>query len=164
MPPASSSARPTRGQLRIRRPPGTESRGIPVAPSAPSRGRPLVLVACVAVVGVVVAVAAWFVVSGRQSPTPATTTVRVSPTPTLTPVQRPTTNAFVDRLPSTTLQYALVSSEPEPAWVDAGAIEAYVEQFSDGGSGTFTLRAGQWSTAEAADAAFLAFTAGAERP
>lgn len=163
---SSPSARPRRSPLRIRRPPGTESAGVPQVPQMPSQRRPrLLLLVSIAVVAVVVAVGAWLVLGGRDTPAATATTERIaSPTPTLAPVQRPATTAFAERLPSTVLQYALVSSSDNLDWLAAGALEAYLEEFGDGGSATLTLRAGQWATAEEATAAFTAFTADAEPP
>ncbi|MCL2089904.1 MAG: hypothetical protein FWH11_01545 [Micrococcales bacterium] len=157
---SSPSAHPRRS-LRIRRPPGTESAGTPQVPQVPAgRGRPrrLVLVA-VAVVTVVVAVAAWFVVGGRDTLTAATERVP-SPTPTLSPAPR-STLPFATVLPSTVLQYALLASADNGEWLAVGALEAYLEEFGDGGSSTFTLRAGQWATVDEAATAFDGFTAGA---
>ena len=44
------------------------------------------------------------------------------------------------------LQYALATSAPDAEWQAAGALEAYTETYTDGGSGTVTVRAGQWET------------------
>lgn len=163
---STPSARPRRSPLRTRRPPGTESAGTPQVPQVPARRRPrwLLLVAAV-VVAAVIGVAVWFVVGGRSTPEASATTLRVaSPTPTIAPVPRTATTPFAAVLPSTVLQYALVSSSDNGDWVAAGALEAYLEEFGDGGSGTFTLRAGQWATAEEATAAFTTFTADATPP
>lgn len=160
---SSPAARPKRSLLPTRRPPGTASAGTPQVPRVPAgRGGPrrLVLIA-IAVVAVVVAVAAWLVVGGRDTSAVTTTTQHVpSPTPTLSPVPRPET-PFAATLPSTVLQYALVSTADDADWLAAGALEAYLDEFSDGGSRTLTLRAGQWASADEAAAAFTALTAGA---
>ncbi len=160
---SSPAARPRRSLLPTRRPPGTESAGTPQVPRVPTgRGRPQRLILLViAVVAVIVAVAAWLVVGGRDTPAATSTTLRVpSPTPTLSPVPRPET-PFALTLPSTVLQYALVSSADDPDWLAAGALEAYLDELGDGGSGTLVLRAGQWATTEEAAAALAAFTGGA---
>lgn len=87
-----------------------------------------------------------------QEPLPAETVVLPSPTASVEPVAREATTAFATALPTTVLQYALQSSAPEPAWVQAGALEAYIESFGDGADGTFTVRSGQWAeNQEAAD-------------
>ncbi len=161
---SSPGARPRRSLLPTRRPPGTESAGTPQVPRMPSgrRGQPrrLVLIA-IAVVVVIIAVAAWLVVGGRGAPAATTTTLHVpSPTPTLSPASRPDT-PFAATLPTTVLQYALTSSGDNGEWTAAGALEAYLDEFSDGGSGTLTLRSGQWATRDEAQTAFAAFTAGA---
>jgi hypothetical protein len=160
---STPAARPRRSLLPTRRPPGTESAGTPQVPRVPpGRGRPhrLILVV-IAVVAVIVAVAAWLVVGGRGTPAATSTTLLISsPTPTLSPVPRPE-EPFAQSLPSTVLQYALVSSVDYPDWRAAGALDAYQDEFSDGRSGTLVLRVGQWASAPEAAAAFAAFTDGA---
>jgi hypothetical protein len=79
-------------------------------------------------------------------PAVASTVLLPSPTPTVAPVARPATTAFASALPTSVLQYALASSADDAEWLGAGAIEAYTETFTDGGSGTVTVRAGQWET------------------
>ena len=51
-----------------------------------------------------------------------------------------------DGAPDSVLQYALATSADNPTWVAAGAIEAYTETYTDGGTGTMTVNAGQWET------------------
>ena len=58
------------------------------------------------------------------------------------------------------LQYALATSAVDPEWQAAGAIEAYTETYTDGGSGTVTVRSGQWETAEEASAFAATLIAG----
>ncbi len=124
---------------------------------APGRPRWLLPV----IIGVVVLVVAAIVVGILASrggdddvaPPAAASTVQLpSPTPTVEPVARPATTTFAGALPTTVLQYALATSEADPQWQAAGAIEAYTETFTDGGSGTVTVRSGQWETADEATA------------
>jgi hypothetical protein len=110
----------------------------------------VVLVIAAIVIGIVVS-------SGDDTaddtpPAVATTILLPSPTPTVEPVARPATTAFAVALPTTVLQYALATSAADPEWQAAGAIEAYTETYTDGGSGTVTVRSGQWETAEEASA------------
>jgi len=122
----------------------------------------------IAVVAVVVAVGAWLVVGGRDVPDEVNAAspppVSQHPTPTVSAVDRPFDSSFATVLPTEALQYVLASSQWSDEWVAAGALEAYEEQFGDGGAGALGFRAGQWSTAEAADDALAAFTAGTTRP
>ncbi|MCL2467130.1 MAG: hypothetical protein FWF02_05530 [Micrococcales bacterium] len=137
-------------------------------PTPARRGRPMLLLLVIAVVAVAAAVGGWLVFSGRDGPADADadTVPRVveRPTPTIRPVDRPATTEFAARLPDEVLQYALASSTPSEDWMGAGALQAYDEEFTDGGSATFVLRAGQWSTPEAAEEALTQFTDGAMRP
>lgn len=125
----------------------------PAAAEPAGSGRPRWLIP--AIIGVVVLVVAAIVVgivvssngdTDEAPPAVATTILLPSPTPTLEPVARPATTAFAVALPTTVLQYALATSVPDAEWQAAGAIEAYTETYSDGGSGTVTVRAGQWET------------------
>ncbi|MET0787630.1 MAG: hypothetical protein ABWY33_00190 [Cellulomonas sp.] len=127
---------------------------------APTSGRPRWLIP--AIIGVIVLVAAAIIVAivvnsnGGSTDTPppaaASTVLLPSPTPTVDPVARPATTAFATALPTTVLQYALATSAPDAEWQAAGAIEAYTETYTDGGSGTVTVRSGQWETPEEATA------------
>ena len=84
---------------------------------------------------------------GEAAPAGVASTVLLpSPTPTVAPVARTATTAFATALPTSVLQYALATSAENPAWTTAGAIEAYTETYTDGGSGTVTVNAGQWET------------------
>ncbi|KQY46120.1 hypothetical protein [Cellulomonas sp. Root137] len=125
----------------------------PAAAVPAGSGRPRWLIP--AIIGVVVLVIAAIVVgilvsrdgdTDEAPPAVATTILLPSPTPTLEPVARPATTAFAAALPTTVLQYALATSVADAEWQAAGAIEAYTETYSDGGSGTVTVRAGQWET------------------
>lgn len=113
---------------------------------------PAIVGAVVVVIAVVVAVVLGTRDGGTVAAAPTSTVVVPSPTPTVEPVARAATTPFAALLPTTVLQYALATSAEDPEWVTAGALEAYVETFTDGGSGTVTVRAGQWETAEAAAA------------
>ena len=132
------------------------------APAPAPSGRPRWLVP--AIIGVVVLVAAAIIIgivvgsNGDKDDAPpavASTILLPSPTPTVEPVARPATTAFAVALPTTVLQYALATSVPDTEWQGAGAVEAYTETYTDGGSGTVTVRSGQWETPEEA-AAFAA--------
>ena len=160
-PPAPASAAPAsactrRGVQQPAPPPEPD-------PAPPASGRPRWLIP--AIIGVVVLVIAAIVIamvtrSGDETadgtPAVATTILLPSPTPTIEPVARPATTAFAVALPTTVLQYALATSAVDPEWQAAGAIEAYTETYTDGGSGTVTVRSGQWETPEEA----VAFAAG----
>jgi len=103
----------------------------------------------------------WAVVVRDNRPEPLASILHVpSPTPTVDAVPREGTTAFASALPTSVLQYALVSSEEEPHWITLGALEAYVEDFSDGASGVLTLRAGQWEAEDEADRALTELTEG----
>ncbi|WP_456823995.1 hypothetical protein [Cellulomonas sp. P5_E12] len=129
-------------------------------PAVPSSGRPRWLVPVI--IGVVVLLAAAIIIAivtgskGDSTDTPppaaASTVLLPSPTPTVAPVARPATTAFASALPTSVLQYALATSAPDTEWQAAGAIEAYTETYADGGSGTATVRSGQWETPEEATA------------
>ncbi len=112
--------------------------------------------AVVVVAGIVVAV-----LLSRQDdtaaapPTPTTvvtTVVAPVPTPTVTPAARATTTTFTAALPASVLQYAYASSQPATVWQAAGALEAWADTYTDGGTGTLTVQAGQFETADAATA------------
>ncbi|GIG32142.1 hypothetical protein [Cellulomonas oligotrophica] len=115
---------------------------------------PVVVAGAVVVVGGVVA----GVLAGQGAFTPAapspstSTVVLASPTSTVDPVGRDATTAFASALPGTVLQYAVASSEEDAERVADGALEAWLETWTDGGDATLTVRAGQWETAEEAAA------------
>jgi hypothetical protein len=93
------------------------------------------------------------------TPVPAKTVVMPSPTPTVAPVDRAAATPFSKALPASLLQYALKSDAPSADWVAAGALEAYTDTYVDGGSGTVTVVAGQFETADAASAFATTLTA-----
>jgi hypothetical protein len=82
-----------------------------------------------------------------------------SPTATVAPAARTATTPFATSLPSTVLQYALATSAEDPEWLALNALEAYTETFTDGGTGTVTVQAGQWETADQAAAALTSLAA-----
>lgn len=131
------------------------------APAEPGRPRWLIPAIIGGVVVVVAAIVIAVLTSGGDDdtadapPAVATTILLPSPTPTVEPVARPATSAFAVALPTSVLQYALATSAVDPEWQAAGAVEAYTETYTDGGSGTVTVRSGQWETPEEA-AAFAA--------
>jgi hypothetical protein len=119
--------------------------------------------AVVVVAGVVVGV----VLSQRGStpvaaaePTAVVTTVHLPvPTPTVQPSARATSTAFTALLPAGVLQYAFASSQPASDWLAAGALEAWADTYTDGGSGKLTVQAGQFPTADEATAFAATLTA-----
>jgi hypothetical protein len=129
----------------------------PTPPAESGRPRWLIPTIIGVVVLVLAAIIIGIVVSSKgdgdkASPAVATTILLPSPTPTVEPVARPATTAFAAALPATVLQYALATSVPDAEWQGAGAVEAYTETYTDGGSGTVTVRSGQWETPEEATA------------
>jgi hypothetical protein len=140
-----------------------DSRSEAEAPEVPAtvdaeRRRKRLLIGGIAGGVVVIVVIAAVLVSQRGDqvalPAPSASTVLLPvPTPTLVPVARVAPTVFASVLPTTLLQYVLASSAPEASWVSAGAVEAYSEAYSDGGSGKVVVLAGQWETPAAADAA-----------
>ncbi|KQR11888.1 hypothetical protein [Cellulomonas sp. Leaf334] len=140
-----------------------ESAPAPTTEPPAASGRPKWLIPAIigGVVVVIAAIVIAVVTSGGGDdtadapPAVATTILLPSPTPSVEPVARPATTAFAVALPTSVLQYALATSAVDPEWQAAGAVEAYTETYTDGGSGTVTVRSGQWETPEEA-AAFAA--------
>ncbi|QZN85119.1 hypothetical protein [Cellulomonas sp. C5510] len=126
------------------------------APARSGRRRALVVggvVAGVVLVGGGIAAALLLRGDGAEPAAgPAPVVTLPSPTSTATPVAREADTPFAAALPTTVLQYALADSAPDDEWLGADALEAWSETYSDGGSGTVTVRAGQWETAEEAAA------------
>lgn len=124
-------------------------------------GRPawLLPVALSALVVIVAAVVVLVLTSRDDASAPpdavVTTVVLPVPTPTVAPIDRGATTTFSAALPTTLLQYALAATQADAEWQAAGALEAWHDSFTDGGSGTVVVRAGQWETSQEA-AAFLA--------
>lgn len=154
--PASAAARTSTPPAST--PPAAVPPAGPAGTDAPSRRPrwlvPVVVAGAVVVVGGVVA----GVLAGQGAFTPAapspstSTVVLASPTSTVDPVGRDATTAFASALPGTVLQYAVASSQEDAERVADGALEAWLETWTDGGDGTLTVRAGQWETAEEAAA------------
>ncbi|MDM7830371.1 hypothetical protein [Cellulomonas edaphi] len=144
--------------------PGPDADGPePAAPDgtgATSRNRPawLVPAAVVAAVVVVAGIVVAVVVSRGGDADPAGTPVATPtivgpvPTPTVTPAQRKDPTAFTAALPASVLQYAFTGEKPAAAWAKAGAVEAVTDTYSDGGTGTLVVDAGQFPTAKEATA------------
>lgn len=147
-------------------PPSVPPAGSGEPPADEPTKRPAWLVP--AIIGVVVLVVAAIIIgivtSGGSDdeatpPAVASTVLLPSPTPTVAPVPRTATTAFATALPTSVLQYALATSADNPAWIAAGAIEAYTETYTDGAAGTVTVNAGQWETPAEATAFAATLTA-----
>jgi hypothetical protein len=129
-------------------------------PAAPDDARRRKMLLIGGIVAAVVVIGGGVVAALRRDdrddvalPTPTASTILLPlPTATIAPVPRAATTAFASALPTTVLQYALATSAPEPTWVGAGALEAYSETYSDGGTTQVVVVAGQWETPEAAAA------------
>lgn len=136
----------------------------------PETGRrrrlPAWLLAVLGVLVVAAIVTGVLLLANRDDATPvevpeAETVTLPVPTPTVDPIEREDGTAFEQALPSTVLAYALTAVEDDAVLVDAGALEGYRLQYTDG-SQELTVRAGQWATAEEAQEAFAAAAAGLE--
>lgn len=101
---------------------------------------------------------------GGSEPQP-TVTVTASPaTPTVESMDRPAEEtAFQKALPSAVLTFSLLSYAESAATLDAGAVEAWTFEYSDG-ERPVTVVAGQWATPEDATAAADAMLAAAGEP
>ena len=118
--------------------------------------------AVVVVAGIVVAVVLSQHDDTAAAPEPTTvvtTVVLPVPTPSIAASPRATTTEFTAVLPATVLQYAYASSEPGTDWQAAGALEAWTDTYTDGGTGTLTVQAGQFPTADEATAFAATLTA-----
>ncbi|MFI2754783.1 hypothetical protein ACGIF2_16560 [Cellulomonas sp. P22] len=137
-------------------PPSTTQPPVDEDPAGGGRRRRVLLVGGIAAAVLVVGgITTALVLSGDDDVVPAAAAATVflpTPTPTVEPVARTATSAFASALPTTVLQFALASSADDPEWFAAGAIEAYTETFTDGGTGQVVVQAGQWETAAEADA------------
>ena len=138
----------------------------PGSPAPRRRGLPTWLLAVVGVLVVGLVVVAVLVLSNRTSPAvapgpaaAAQTVTLAAPQPTVKPIARDAGTTFFDALPSTVLSYALSQAGPAVPLVTAGALEGYQMAYTDGGSSTLTLSAGQWPTAQAAAAAYTGLVA-----
>ncbi|WP_029292192.1 hypothetical protein [Cellulomonas sp. HZM] len=134
----------------------TGDQGAPTTADEPARTRPAWLWPAVAGAAVLVVALVVVLVATHGSddaaagPVVTPTVVVPSPTPTVSPVARQDETAFTSALPTTVLQYALVSEKPQDGWIAAGALEAVTDTYGDGGSGQLVVDAGQWATAGAA--------------
>ncbi|MFB9954907.1 hypothetical protein [Cellulomonas denverensis] len=137
--------------------------GEPVDSSAPGRSRRALWITLI-VVGVLVLVGggfgAWYLMNRDQPAAQPEVVVAPSPTADLPAVDRTASSAFAANLPATVLQYALASSEDDPEWVAAGALEAYLDVYADSAGEQVTVRSGQWATAEEATAQQAALAEG----
>ena len=152
-PSASTSAAPSTSTSTSASP-ATKSEG-------PRRRPPVWLLALVGALVVGLVVVAVVVLGGRsapeQAPAPAAepqTVTLAPPQPAIDPVPRDALTPFFDALPSTVLGYALTEHGPDPSLVAAGALESYRMVYSDGGTTTIAVTAGQWATPEAAAAVY----------
>lgn len=106
----------------------------------------------------------WRAEEEEPEPLPTVTVTAPAPTPTVDAMARAAEEtAFQKALPSTVLQFALVSQAESPATLDAGAVEAWTFEYGDGAR-TVTVVAGQWATPEEATAAAQAMMAAAGQP
>lgn len=115
----------------------------------------LVIVLVVLLVGGLVWPGFWRAEATPQ-PVPTVTVTAPVPTPTVKAMDRSgDETAFQKALPSSVLRFALGSyTEAGKVKEEQGALEVWDAEYSDGGSGEVTLRAGQWATSdEAAQAA-----------
>jgi len=143
----------------------TTRREATVEPGADgNRRRNLIIAAAVGAVvilGVLAAALSGAFNGSEPAVTPSASTVTlVSPTPTIKPVARKPVSAFADALPSTVLEFAVTAITPQASLTDAGAIEGYRFDYSDGGSTVVKLDAGQWETPADATAAYTAMIKG----
>lgn len=138
-----------------------EDPGTPPA-GDPGRRRALLIGGIVAAVLVVAGgVTAFFLLRDGSAPAaeapPAV--VLPSPTSTVAAAERPATTPFASALPTTLLQYALAASADDAEWLGLNAVEAYAESYTDGGSATVEVQAGQWETPEEATSVAATLTA-----
>jgi len=136
----------------------------PGAPAAEAAGRrrALLVGGIVAAVLLVAGGVTAFVLTRDDAPptVPAPPAVVLpSPTSTVDAAGRPATTPFASALPATLLQYALAASADDEEWLALNAVEAYAESYTDGGSATVEVRAGQWETPEEAAAVAATLTA-----
>ena len=135
-----------------------------------ARHRPpiwLWVVAGVLLVGVA-AVAALLMSLRGGGPAPEAEVITLPPpSPTVEPLGREGGTAFFDALPSTSAAFALSATADAPTLVQAGALEGYTLQYTDGQQEVSVL-AGQWPTEAEAEAAYQpmadAAAAGAAAP
>ena len=117
----------------------------------------LLAVGALVVVGVILAATGVF---RTPAPTPSPV-VLPTPTPTVAPAERETTTPFQQAVPDTVLEFAVASQAEDVVLIDAGAVEAYRLEYTDGATG-LVLRAGQWPTPDDAAAGAEALGVAAE--
>jgi len=128
------------------------------APAAEKKPRPTWLIPAAIVAGVVVVggIVVAVVTSGGDdqaaAPVATPTVVVPSPTPTATPAERPDPTGFTSALPASVLQYAFAEEKTADDWIKADALEAVTDTYTDGGTGTLVVDAGQFATAKEATA------------
>lgn len=138
-PPAETSASAT--------PPGSRRDG---KPTKPARRRPplwLLILIGVVVVGAIVAIVLLLTQKDEPEAPPAATVTLPVPTPTIEAITREPGSPFFEALPSEVLQFALTEVGQSDEMLLGGALEGYRFVYSDGGSDTLTVLAGQWRDA-----------------
>lgn len=143
----AGSARPPAQTGVAATPPGSRRDG---SDTKPGRRRPplwLLILLGVVVVGAVVAVVLLLTQRDEAEPLPAETVTLPVPTPTIDAIAREPGTPFYDALPSEVLQFALTETGESEDMLLGGALEGYRLVYSDGGSATLTVLAGQWRDA-----------------
>lgn len=107
----------------------------------------LVVIGLVVIGGIVAAV--LLLNGGEQEPEvlPAETVTLAPPTPTVDAIEREPGTPFLEALPSEVRQFALAELAEDTDLLLAGALESYRLTYTDGGTATLTLLAGQWRDA-----------------
>ena len=113
------------------------------------RRRPSWLLPAALAVGAVVVAAVVLALTGvLSSPAPEPSPVLLpTPTPTVAPAERDRTTPFQQALPDEVLEFAVASQAEDFGLIDAGAVEAYRLEYTDG-ERVLVLRTGQWPTPE----------------
>lgn len=143
----ASSARPPAEASADATPPGSRRDG---KPTKPARRRPplwLLILLGVVVVGAIVAVVLLLTQKEEPEVPPAATVTLPVPTPTIEAITREPGSPFFEALPSEVLQFALTEVGQSDDMLLGGALEGYRFVYSDGGSATLTVLAGQWRDA-----------------
>lgn len=128
-------------------PPGSRRDG---KETKPARRRPplwLLILIGVVVVGAIVAVVLLLTQKEEPEAPPAATVTLPVPTPTIEAITREPGSPFFEALPSEVLQFALTEVGESEDMLLGGALEGYRFVYSDGGSDTLTVLAGQWRDA-----------------
>lgn len=143
----AGSARPPSGTSAAATPPGSRRDG---KETKPARRRPplwLLILVGVVVVGAIVAVVLLLTQKEEPEAPPAATVTLPVPTPTIEAITREPGSPFFEALPSEVLQFALTEVGQSDDMLLGGALEGYRFVYSDGGSDTLTVLAGQWRDA-----------------